>query len=123
MILIFLVLVFDLPAFAKSHDTKTPISCTDLWIAVTNTLHNAANYTVVGTDPEHMKASFVVVGSLYRAMNAVSLIPREKGCEMNVRMGFTGLDDQAAFRRRVGRSLKKLRAAKLTLSDKTAETM
>lgn len=111
MVVTLLVLIFAFPAFAKSNSGKQPISCSDLWIAVSETLGNRGNYTVVASDPDRMRASFIVVGGLYSATNLVFLNPGKKNCELNVRMGFTGNDDESAFRGRVGRSLKKQRAA------------
>ncbi|MGA7106294.1 MAG: hypothetical protein WBV28_23205 [Terracidiphilus sp.] len=78
---------------------------------MTDTLANTGNYTVVASDSERMRASFIVVGALYPGMNAAFLSPRNNGCELEVRMSFTGIDDEAALRKRVRRSLAKLRAA------------
>ncbi len=107
-----LLLALTVPAFAKPHNQKQPIRCSELWTAVSETLGDARNYNVVVLDNEGMKSNFVVVGGLFSAMNLVQLKPTASGCDLRLRFGFTGADDEAAFRSRVNRALKKLYAAK-----------
>jgi hypothetical protein len=104
-----LLLVLAAPAFAK----PSPVPCSDLWSAVTETLGNPGNYAILSISEKQMKASFIVIGALYPANNYVSLKPKQGGgCDLQVRMGFTGLDDGFALRRRVNRALTKQKAAK-----------
>jgi hypothetical protein len=113
-----LLLVLTTPAFAKHH----PIPCSDLWSAVTDTLGNAGNYKIVATDYEQRKASFIVVGALYPGINALFLKPQDNGCELQIKMGFTGNDDESTLRGRVNRALAKLRAAKPSPAASTGAT-
>jgi hypothetical protein len=115
--LVFILLLFlAAPAFAKPY----PAPCSDLWSAVTDTLGNAGNYKIVATDTEEMKASFIVVGALYPGVNALFLKPKGNGCELQIKMGFTGNDDESALRGRVNHALTKLRAAKPSAPAKPA---
>jgi hypothetical protein len=102
-----LLLALATPAFAKPY----PIPCSDLWSAVTDTLGNQGNYKIVATDYEEMKSSFIVVGALYPGVNALFLKPQGNGCGLQVKMGFTGNDDESALRGRVNRALAKRKAA------------
>lgn len=106
-----LLVALCVPAFAKPHNQKRPSNCSELWTAVTATLEDARNYQVVALDNDAMKANFVVVGGLFSAMNSVQLKPKESGCDLRLRIGFTGADDENAFRSRVNRAWKKLSAA------------
>lgn len=106
--LLSLFLALAAPAFAKPY----PLPCSDLWSAVTDTLGNRGNYIIAAIDNEQMKASFSVVGSLYPAGNAVFLKPKGNGCELEIKMGFTGNDDGDALRSRVNRAVAKWKAAK-----------
>jgi hypothetical protein len=118
--LLSLFLALAAPAVAKPY----PLPCSDLWNAVTDTLGNPGNYTIVAIDNEHMKASFIVVGSLYPAGNSVFLKAKGDGCELETRMGFTGNDDGFALRSRVNRALAKRKAANLPTpasSDRAGE--
>ena len=106
----FLSLLFLLaaPALAKPD----PLSCGDLWSAVMETLGNKGNYIILASDSERMRASFLVVGSLFPAVNVLSLKAKDQGCDLLVRMGFTGNDDEFALRRRVRRAVSKRKQAK-----------
>jgi hypothetical protein len=118
-----LVLLFAVthPALAKPHREKPPVPCSHLWPAVTETLANPGNYKVVGMNQEEFKANFIVVGALFPATHLVQLKPREGGCDLKIRMGFTGADDEGAFRNRVSRALKKLNAAKAAAPPETGQ--
>ena len=112
LLLLTLLFALAVPAFAKPHNEKQPIPCSDLWTAVTETLGNDGNYKVVARDNDELRANFIVVGALFSSMNRVQLKPRESGCDMQLRIGFSGGDEEGAFRNRVARSLKKFNAAK-----------
>ena len=116
-----LLFVLSVSAFAKPHDEKQPIGCGELWTAVTTTLGNSQNYKVAAQDNEGMKANFVVVGAMFSSMNLVQLKPGARGCDLQVRIGFTGADDEGAFRSRVRRALKKLGAEKAAPKPASAE--
>ena len=58
LLLSIFLFALTIPAFAKSHNEKQPVSCDDLWTAVTDTLGNPGNYRVVARDNEEMKANF-----------------------------------------------------------------
>jgi hypothetical protein len=105
-----LLLVLAMPsALAKPF----PMPCSDLWSAVTDTLGDAGNYKIVAIDDEQMRVSFLVVGALYPAGNVVSLKAKGNGCELQIKMGFTGNnDDDWALWRRINRAVAKQNAAK-----------
>jgi hypothetical protein len=104
--------LLTIPAFAGTP--KAPVPCSELWPAVKQTLGNGKNYIVVAMDSEEMKANFVVKGALYPQLNLVQLKDKKKGCDLNLHIGFTGADDDGAFRTRVHRAYKKMNAAKVT---------
>jgi len=104
------LLVLATTAFAKPY----PLPCSDLWSAVTDTLGNERNYTILSSDNIRMKAYFIVIGSSFPATHTAYVKARPKGCELEVRMGFTGLDDEGFLRSRVNRAFVKRRSAKPT---------
>lgn len=105
---------------AKAHNKKQYIPCNDLWTAVTKTLGDASNYEMVAADDERMMANFVVVGARFRAMNLVWLKQRKSGCDLQVRVGFTGYNDEEwALRMRINRALKKLNAGQASPNPKS----
>jgi hypothetical protein len=106
--LLSLLLVLSVPAFAKPY----PLPCTDLWSGVTDALGNTGNYKIVASDGVQMRASFIVIGALYPGINAVFLKSRDNGCDLQIKMGFTGNDDESALRSRVNRALAKRKAAR-----------
>lgn len=110
VLLVSLFLVSATQAFAKPY----PMPCNDVWDGVRDTLENKTNYRIVAMDSEQMRASFIVVGSLYPGVHAVFLKTHGSGCEMEVKMGFTGNDDEGAFRNRVNHTLAKRKATKPT---------
>jgi hypothetical protein len=113
------ILLFALttPAFAK----HSPPSCGDLWSALTDTLRNERNYTILASDTDHMRASFVVVGSLFPATHAAFVKPRPNGCSLEINMHFTGNDDESALRVRVDHALAKRRKTKPSLTAASSE--
>ena len=110
LLVLSLLLVFSTPVFAK----PASVPCSELWAAVTDTLSDHGNYTINAIDDAQMKASFVVVGSLFRAVNSLYLKDKGHGCDLEVRMGFTGNEDESALRSRVRRAVAKRMAAKPT---------
>ena len=106
--LLSLAFLLAAPAFAKPY----PLPCSDLWSAVTDALGNTGNYKIVAADEEQMKASFIVIGALHPGISAVNLKPRNSGCDLQIRMGFTGNDDEGALRSRVNHAVAKRQAAK-----------
>jgi len=120
-LLLVLLFAVTLPALAKPRKEEPPVRCSDLWPAVTWTLADTRNYTVVATNHEEMRANFIVVGAIFPATNLVQLKPRESGCDLKIRMGFTGNDDEGAFRNRVSRALKKLSAARPATHPETGQ--
>jgi hypothetical protein len=117
--LLVLLLALSVPAYAKHKQKKPPIPCSDLWTAVSETLGNTDNYRIVAIDNEHKKANFTVVGALFPKMGLVWLKPGKSGCELRLKIGFTGADEDFALRTRVNRVLKKLEADKASSSSDT----
>ncbi len=115
------LLALAIPAFAKPHNERQPISCDELWAAVTDTLGDTHNYRISALDSEQMRANFIVVGAVFAATNTVQLKPHTSGCEMQLRIGFTGADDESTFRSRIKRALKKLDAGKADTQCATPE--
>jgi hypothetical protein len=111
-VLFFLVSAF--PAFGKPHNGSYPVSCDDLWNAVSDTLGNAGNYSILATEDAEMKASFIALGARRQRVNSVSLIPKDNGCELQVQFPDSGYadDEESVFKKNVGRSLAKIQAAK-----------
>lgn len=108
-----LLSALSLPTYAAPHNSRHATSCSDLWTAVIATLRTGNNYSAIAIDEEDMKVNFIVIGALFSTMNSAELKPHESGCQLQVRMGFTGnTDDEWAFRRRVHHSLERQQAAK-----------
>ena len=85
-----LSLVVALPAFGETYKTPYPgVACSDLWIAVKDTLSNPANYQVKSSDDKKMTASYKVNHSIHititetilQRTNKVTLVPKGTGCE------------------------------------------
>jgi hypothetical protein len=115
------VVFFATSAMAKSHNGAYPMSCGNLWSAVTDTLGDPGHYEILASNSVDMKAYFVIVGALYPGTQTVYLKPRDNRCELNLHIGFTGIDEEYAFRRRVSRSLAKLNAAKSAPGSRAEE--
>lgn len=109
-----LFLASSVPAFGKPHSDVYPIPCDDLWKAVSDTLGNAGNYSVMVADDAEMRASFIAVGAQRQRVNSVALNPKDNGCELQAQFPDSGYmtDEEAAFKKRLGHSLVKLQAAK-----------
>ncbi len=106
--LLALLFLLAMPAFAKPY----PLPCSDLWSAVTETLGSPGTYKIIAEDDEQMKASFIVVGSLYPGTHFASLKHKNNGCELQTRMAFTGNDEDYALRKRINHTIAKRKAAK-----------
>ncbi|MGA2904555.1 MAG: hypothetical protein ABSD98_12030 [Candidatus Korobacteraceae bacterium] len=124
-------LIVAVPAFGKTYKSTYPDSCSDLWPAVKDTLSNADNYAVTGTDDAKMHADYDpkhaahvnVSGALLQRKNHVTLVPKGTGCEMQVVSNYSGWEhnDQGDFKTRVDESLAKLKGAKPAEPAKPAD--
>jgi hypothetical protein len=114
LVFAFLFLIPSVPASGKAPKDTYPVSCDALWSAVSDTLGNAGNYSILASDDTEMKASFTVVGAQRQRVNAVSLNPKDSGCEMQVQFPDSGFEDnqEGVFKKRVGHSLARMQAAK-----------
>ena len=118
------MLLLAVPASAKPRDVF-PVSCEDLWSAVNVTLSDQGNYRVASVDDLHMRASFIVVGNLTTYTDRVALNTFETGCQMKLAITQVGSDDsdERGFRKRLGKSLAKVRAAKSAAPAQTPATV
>jgi hypothetical protein len=123
MVATLLMLAFAVPAFGKAHNDTYPVPCSELWDAVTNTLGSAGDYTILATDESGMTASFLIVGSQRQRVNSLQLNAQDAGCALKVQIADSGfaIDDTGLFKKRVGRSLAKLEAAKPPASANPGE--
>jgi hypothetical protein len=103
----------SIPVFAKPSDVY-PASCNDLWAAVRETLQDPRNYGILSIDDTEQTVMFNVTGATRVRIDSVALTPKDNGCEMKLTFKESGYgnEDEAAFRKRVSRSLAKLVAAK-----------
>jgi len=114
--------VLGLPTSGKTYKNSYPVSCSELWPAVKDTLSNADNYEVLERDDSQMTASYNVKhaahvnisGALLQRTNHVTLVSKDAGCEMRVVSNYSGWEhnDQGDFKTRVDESLSKLKTAK-----------
>jgi hypothetical protein len=113
LILSVFFLVVVAPAVAKSADAY-PVSCNDLWAAVTDTLSNPHNYGILSKNDLDLKASFTVIGNLNPYTDRVALTAKDGGCTIKTTILEVGSDntDWLQFHRRIAQSLAKLQAAK-----------
>jgi hypothetical protein len=119
-----------LPTLCETYKTQYPIPCSELWVAVKDTLSNPNNYTVVKDDADKMTATYkvkhnvhvTVTGALLQRNNKVTLVPKDTGCEMQVTSNYSGIehDDQGDSQKRVDDSLAKTKAAKPPDPEKPA---
>jgi hypothetical protein len=114
MVLTLLLLLPALPAFGKARNDIYPVPCSQLWDAVTITLGNPGDYKIMTSDDSEMTASYTVTGAVRVRVNSVVLNQQDAGCEMNVKSPDAGymVDDESTFRKRVGKALARLQAAK-----------
>ena len=84
VVLALISLALALPAFGKTHKNTYPISCSEVWPAVKDTLSNQENYNVVTSDDAIMTASYnvkhaaqvTVTGAVLQRTNHVTLISK-----------------------------------------------
>jgi hypothetical protein len=109
-----LLLAATVPAPGKPRNDAYPVTCADLWNAVSDTLGNAGNYKILASDDSELKAYSLAVGSQRQRVNSVSLNPKDNGCELLTQFPDSGFanDDEGAFRKRLAHSVAKLQAAK-----------
>ncbi len=121
VVALFFVLI-SVPAFGKPNSVY-PVSCSDLWDAVRDTLGVARDYAVVAADDSGRTASYTIVGAQHLRVNSVLLNATDAGCEMLVKAPYSGNsnDDEGLFRKRVGRSLARLQAAKPSEAGKPSQ--
>jgi len=110
-----------LPSFGKTYKSTYPVSCSELWPAVKDTLSKPDSYEVVKNDDTQMSASYNVkhtahvnvTGAILQRTNRVTLVPKGAGCEMQVVSNFSGWEhnDQGDFKKRVDKSLVRLKGA------------
>ncbi len=115
-------LFLALPAFAMTYKTNYSIPCSQVWVAVKDTLSVPDNYTVVSTDDAQMTSSYDVrhsahvniSGTVLQRTNKVTLVTKGTGCEMLVVSNYSGWEhnDKGDFKKRVDESLAKLNASK-----------
>jgi hypothetical protein len=119
-----------LPILCETYKTQYPIPCSELWVAVKDTLSNPDNYTVVKDDADKMTSTYkvkhnvhvTVTGALLQRNNKVTLVPKGTGCEMQVVSNYSGFehDDRGDFQKRVDDSLAKTKATKPSEPTKPA---
>ena len=122
LVLALIFLALALPAFGKTYKSTYPVSCSEVWPAVKDTLSNPENYDVTESDDAQMKASYDVKhaahvnisGTLLQRKNHVVLVSKGATCEMQVVSNYSGWEhnDQGDFKKRVDDSLAKLKEAK-----------
>ncbi len=122
VVVAFMLLTIVMPAFGGAHKDNYPVSCSQLWSAVKDTLGNAENYNIVASDDTKMTAMYDVhhavhtsiAGAALQRTNSVALTPQGSGCEMQVHSNYSGWnhDDAGDFNKRVAESLAKLNAPK-----------
>lgn len=121
LLMFFAFLLLLMPAFGKTYKYTYPAPCADVWGAVKNTLTDEQNYAQVKIADEQMTADyqpkhsvhFDVSGVLLQRMNHVTLISRDKACEMHVVSNYSGWghEDQGDFKKRVDEALIKQKSA------------
>jgi hypothetical protein len=116
VILALVALTIGAPAFGKTHKDSFDVPCKQLWPAVKDTLRNSGKYGIIGIDNTEMTASYNIGGYMGgKRTNSVVLNPKsDNACEMQTQTSYTGLghNDAGDFRKRVEKSLEKLKDAK-----------
>ena len=108
-------------AGSKTFKTTYPVSCSEVWGAVKDTLGHPENYNVTGSDDTRMTASYHVkhavhvnvTGTVLQRTNHVTLVSNGTACQMQVVSNFSGWEhnDREDFKKRVDEALVKLKAA------------
>jgi len=123
VVLALMSLGLALPAFGETYKTSYPgVACSDLWLAVKDTLSNPTNYKVKSSDDKKMTASYkvnhaihiTITETILQRTNKVTLVPKGTGCEMQDVSNYSGVehDDEGDFKKRVEASLTKLQTPK-----------
>jgi hypothetical protein len=122
LVMVPMLLAFSLPVAGKTYKYTYPTSCGDLWGAVRLVLADEELYAKVESDDAKMTADYApkhtvhmdVSGVLLQRMNHVTLLPKGKGCEMDLVSNFSGWghEDQGDFKKRVDDALVKPKEAK-----------
>jgi len=109
LITLFLALASAAPALAKPVDIY-PVTCSDLWSALKDTLGDERNYGVISEDDVAQRAWFLVVGARGHYTQVVALKTRNGGCRANAIVLELGPDngDWRQFQHRLRRSVAKL---------------
>lgn len=115
---VLLLLLPAIPALAKSNPDYYPIPCDALWTAVTSTLNNPANYSIIVSDDVARRVSFVVVGDLTVYKDVVVLTSQDKGCITRLYITQVGSDNsnERSFRGRLKRTLARMQRPKTPLA-------
>lgn len=126
-----MTLIVALPLFGKTHKNTYPNACSEVWIAVKDTLSNPDNYTIVKSDDGMMSAFYdvkhsvhvTITGALTQRTNQVLLVAKGTGCEMQVTSNYSGFEhnDSGDFKKHVDDSLAKLSAPKPAEPAKPAD--
>jgi hypothetical protein len=125
-----ILLTIALPAFSGTHKNTYAVACSELWVAVKDTLGNSENYSIKIADDAGMKASYTVkhsahvtiTGALRQRANLVSLGSKDDGCEMSVESNYSGFEhnDAGDFTKRVNESLAKMKGSTPSEPEKPA---
>lgn len=120
VVLVLMSLALALSAFGKTYKSTYTESCSEIWGAVKVTL-NDGNYEVKESDDAKMTASYDVKhsvhadisGAVLQRTNKVTLVSKDKGCEMQVVSNWSGWghNDKGDFKSRVDETMAKLKAA------------
>jgi len=113
-VVVLMLLIVAVPAFAKTHKDTYPVSCSVLWPAVKDALRNSGKYGILGIDSNEMTASFVIGGTLGgKRINSVVLNSKGDSCEMQTQTAYSGLihNDAGDFKSRVDESLAKMKTS------------
>jgi hypothetical protein len=131
VVVAFILSVFALPAFSRSHKETLPATCSEVWAAVKDTLGNPENYTIKISDEAKMTASYqvkhsahvTITGALRQRPNTVSLSTKGTGCEVGVESNYSGFEhnDAGDFTKRVKESLAKAKGSTSSEPAKPAD--
>ena len=119
-LVVLISMVLAAPAYAKTYKSTYPLSCTELWAGVKDTLSDPQHYSVQNNDDAQMHAEYnvkheahvTISGAILQRTNKVTLVPKGAGCEMQVVSNWSGVEhnDREDFKKRVDESLIKLKS-------------
>lgn len=105
------MVLFAVPALAKTHKDYYEMPCGDLWGSVKDVLKTSGKYNIIGIDSTEFTASFTV-GSVFsgKLLNSAVLNPKGSGCELWVNTAYRGIEhnDAGDFKKRVDESLSRM---------------